>query len=317
KQKPQPPASEWRKIPEETTFKDGNSLREYQFEGIIRPEEKTLLRRVAEIYTTLQTKKWNGAASIELLEDSDEERSTPLQARIKRGRKKGSLSNGTAMRDLVDAEKEKMRALVHQSFLQRLEQLPLAAAAAMAQGAFLLPQLLTASGSPSSQQQAAMLSSLFGVPSVSTATSTSTTSVVKAPHISGEHSSTEDVLNLSTKRSMSASSLERLQPSTSNAVASVSATPQPASALINTLNFSELLALANLPPDEERSTPLQARIKRGRKKGSLSNGTAMRDLVDAEKEKMRALVHQSFLQRLEQLPLAAAAAMAQGAFLPA
>ncbi|VDM50830.1 unnamed protein product [Toxocara canis] len=179
---------------------------------------------------------------------SDEERSTPLQARIKRGRKKGSLSNGTAMRDLVDAEKEKMRALVHQSFLQRLEQLPLAAAAAMAQGAFLLPQLLTASGSPSSQQQAAMLSSLFGVPSVSTATSTSTTSVVKAPHISGEHSSTEDVLNLSTKRSMSASSLERLQPSTSNAVASVSATPQPASALINTLNFSELLALANLPP---------------------------------------------------------------------
>lgn len=37
---------------------------------IIRPEEKTLLRRIAEIYTTLQTKKWNGTASIELLEDS-------------------------------------------------------------------------------------------------------------------------------------------------------------------------------------------------------------------------------------------------------
>lgn len=37
---------------------------------IIRPEERTLLRRVAEIYTTLQTKKWNGAASTELLEDS-------------------------------------------------------------------------------------------------------------------------------------------------------------------------------------------------------------------------------------------------------
>uniref|UniRef100_A0A915AAX0 Chromodomain-helicase-DNA-binding protein 8 n=1 Tax=Parascaris univalens TaxID=6257 RepID=A0A915AAX0_PARUN len=41
------------------------------FQKIIRPEEKTLLRRIAEIYTTLQTKKWNGAASIELLEDSD------------------------------------------------------------------------------------------------------------------------------------------------------------------------------------------------------------------------------------------------------
>ena len=27
---------------------------------------------MAEIYTTLQTKKWNGAASIELLEDSGE-----------------------------------------------------------------------------------------------------------------------------------------------------------------------------------------------------------------------------------------------------
>ncbi|VDK52169.1 unnamed protein product [Anisakis simplex] len=176
------------------------------FQKIIRPEEKTLLRRVAEIYTTLQTKKWNGAASIELLEDSDEERSTPLQSRIRRGRKKGatasgsSLSNGgAAMRDLVDVEKEKMRALVHQSFLQRLEQIPLAAAAAMAQGAFLLPQLLGGTGSPSAggaggassaaalsgalgglplsaagsaqqlsndqqQQQLALLSSLFGIP---------------------------------------------------------------------------------------------------------------------------------------------------------
>lgn len=37
---------------------------------IIRPEEKTLLRRIIEIFTTLQTKKWNGAASTDLLEDS-------------------------------------------------------------------------------------------------------------------------------------------------------------------------------------------------------------------------------------------------------
>uniref|UniRef100_A0A0M3HY11 TPR_REGION domain-containing protein n=1 Tax=Ascaris lumbricoides TaxID=6252 RepID=A0A0M3HY11_ASCLU len=212
------------------------------FQKIIRPEEKTLLRRIAEIYTTLQTKKWNGTASIELLEDSDEEASTPLQSRIKRGRKKGSLSNGTAMRDLVDAEKEKMRALVHQSFLQRLEQLPLAAAAAMAQGAFLLPQLLT-SGS-SSAQQAAMLSSLFGgLPSTSSASASTTVAKISHPN----ETTTEDALNLSTKRSVSTPSLERLQPVTSSAASA--STSQPASALINTLNFSELLALANLPPE--------------------------------------------------------------------
>lgn len=34
KPKPRPSASDWRKIPEDTTFKDGNQLREYQFEGV-------------------------------------------------------------------------------------------------------------------------------------------------------------------------------------------------------------------------------------------------------------------------------------------
>lgn len=121
------------------------------------------MRRVAEIYTTLQTKKWNGAASTELLEDSgvlnvyllnaifhfylklktveianilrlwvetlncvlckcfvsDDERGTPMLLRSKRGRKKSVLS-GAAVQEFVGTEKEKVRALVHQTFLQRV-----------------------------------------------------------------------------------------------------------------------------------------------------------------------------------------------------
>lgn len=34
KPKPRPTISDWRKIPEDTTFKDGNVLRGYQFEGV-------------------------------------------------------------------------------------------------------------------------------------------------------------------------------------------------------------------------------------------------------------------------------------------
>lgn len=42
------------------------------------------------------------------------------------------------------------------------------------------------------------------------------------------------------------------------------------------------------------------RSKRGRKKSSIA-GATMQEFVDTEKEKMRALVHQTFLQRVRYL----------------
>ncbi|VDK75980.1 unnamed protein product [Litomosoides sigmodontis] len=218
-----------------------NILNRTAFQKVIRPEERTLLRRVAEIYTTLQTKKWNGAASTELLEDSDDERGTPMLLRSKRGRKKSTVP-GTAVHEFVDTEKEKMRALVHQTFLQRLEQLPFAAAAAMAQGAFLLPSLLssggtsTAGASTSAQTQAAMLSSLFGLSSASPPATSASVNTSKTNEYA------EDVLNLSTKKSSSNGNSSTSQsPASGN-----SATP---SNFLNSLNITELFALANLPPD--------------------------------------------------------------------
>ncbi|VDO25963.1 unnamed protein product [Onchocerca flexuosa] len=217
-----------------------NILNRTAFQKIIIPEERTLLRRVAEIYTTLQTKKWNGAASTELLEDSDDERGTPMLLRSKRGRKKSSIA-GATMQEFVDTEKEKMRALVHQTFLQRLEQLPFAAAAAMAQGAFLLPSLLSGGGtsstgaSTSAQAQAAMLSSLFGLSPTSPPTSSAATNLNKINEYA------EDVLNLSTKKQPSSSNSSTSQPSTSGISAPTN--------FLNSLNFTELFALANLPPE--------------------------------------------------------------------
>ncbi|OZC07125.1 protein, SNF2 family [Onchocerca flexuosa] len=216
-----------------------NILNRTAFQKIIIPEERTLLRRVAEIYTTLQTKKWNGAASTELLEDSDDERGTPMLLRSKRGRKKSSIA-GATMQEFVDTEKEKMRALVHQTFLQRLEQLPFAAAAAMAQGAFLLPSLLSGGGtsstgaSTSAQAQAAMLSSLFGLSPTSPPASSAATNLNKINEYA------EDVLNLSTKKQPSSSNSSTSQPSTSGISAPTN--------FLNSLNFTELFALANLPP---------------------------------------------------------------------
>lgn len=50
--------------------------------------------------------------------------------------------------------------------------------------------------------------------------------------------------------------------------------------------------------DDERATPVVLRNKRGRKRSTLTPTAGMQDLVDAEKEKLRALAHQSFLQRV-------------------
>lgn len=112
----------------------------------------------------------------------------------------------------------------------------------MAQGAFLLPSLLSGGGtsqtgaSTSVQAQAAMLSSLFGL-SPTSPPSTSSTNASKTNDYA------EDVLNLSTKKPTSGNNSGTSQPSTSG----ISAPP---TNFLNSLNFTELFALANLPPGE-------------------------------------------------------------------
>ncbi|KAK6055597.1 associated with TFs and helicase, partial [Cooperia oncophora] len=50
-----------------------NILKKPAFQKIIRPTEKTLLRRVIEVCTTVETGKWNGTASTDSVDDSDAE----------------------------------------------------------------------------------------------------------------------------------------------------------------------------------------------------------------------------------------------------
>lgn len=120
-------------------------------------EEKNLLRRVVEICATLETGKWNGYASIDMIEDDELDLKTSLLQRTtsscsssgcstpiasKSARKKGiiksnstisakkssskNLAGGTAnitnlgSLDLADLEKEKMRNLMQQSFFNNL-----------------------------------------------------------------------------------------------------------------------------------------------------------------------------------------------------
>lgn len=115
----------------------------------------------------------------------------------------------------------------------------------MAQGAFFLPSLLSGGGtsstgaSTSAQAQAAMLSSLFGLSPTSPPTSSAATNVNKINEYA------EDVLNLSTKKQPSSSNSSTSQPSTSGIPASTN--------FLNSLNFTELFALANLPPGELRT----------------------------------------------------------------
>ncbi|PIO52707.1 hypothetical protein TELCIR_25985, partial [Teladorsagia circumcincta] len=57
-----------------------NILKKPAFQKIIRPTEKTLLRRVIEVCTTVETGKWNGTASTDSVDDSDvEERARAQQ----------------------------------------------------------------------------------------------------------------------------------------------------------------------------------------------------------------------------------------------
>ncbi|VDK66141.1 unnamed protein product, partial [Cylicostephanus goldi] len=106
-----------------------NILAKPSFQKIIRPTEKTLLRRVIEVCTTVETGKWNGTASTESVDDSDVEERVRQQQQVRRGRKR-----------TVDTDAQKMRALMQQSMLSQMGDLPLAAA--MLQSAMFMPQLM-------------------------------------------------------------------------------------------------------------------------------------------------------------------------------
>ncbi|VDM56340.1 unnamed protein product [Angiostrongylus costaricensis] len=122
-----------------------NILQKASFQKIIRPTEKTLLRRVIEVCTTVETGKWNGTATTDSVDDSDAEERARAQQQVlffflanilvfinsyvRRGRKRA-----------VDTDAQKMRALMQQSMLSQMGDLPLAAA--MLQSAMFMPQLM-------------------------------------------------------------------------------------------------------------------------------------------------------------------------------
>ncbi|VDN23903.1 unnamed protein product, partial [Gongylonema pulchrum] len=214
-----------------------NIVNKPAFQKIIRPEEKTLLRRVAEIYTTLQTKKWNGAASTELLEDSVTHERPPLQ-------QEDPFECKIVIAWMGDPPQREIGKLTATSITDRnadLEQFPFAAAAVAQSGGFLLPSLLSSgagSSSAAAQAQAAMLSALFSLPPAAPVpTSSASSSALKQEY-------GEDVLNLSTKKSQSSST------GTSSADRpSTSMVSEQAANILNNLNITELFALANLPPE--------------------------------------------------------------------
>ncbi|KAK6050103.1 hypothetical protein COOONC_12392, partial [Cooperia oncophora] len=132
-----------------------NILKKPAFQKIIRPTEKTLLRRVIEVCTTVETGKWNGTASTDSVDDSDAEERVRAQQQVRRGRKRA-----------VDTDAQKMRALMQQSMLSQMGDLPLAAA--MLQSAMFMPQLM---GNNAAAAQ--LLGSLFAMAAGATGTTAS------------------------------------------------------------------------------------------------------------------------------------------------
>ncbi|WKX89625.1 hypothetical protein Q1695_008907 [Nippostrongylus brasiliensis] len=178
-----------------------NILQKPAFQKIIRPTEKTLLRRVIEVCTTVETGKWNGTASTDSVDDSDVEERLRAQQQVRRGRKR-----------TVDTDAQKMRALMQQSMLSQMSDLPLAAA--MLQSAMFMPQLMggnaaaaqlltslfamAASGTPSSSTGAGG-SATAGTSSAATPSSHAAAALLASAAASGSSSMEADVLNLTKK----------------------------------------------------------------------------------------------------------------------
>ncbi|KIH67106.1 helicase protein [Ancylostoma duodenale] len=237
-----------------------NILQKPAFQKIIRPTEKTLLRRVIEVCTTVETGKWNGTASTESVDDSDVEERIRQQQQVRRGRKR-----------TVDTDAQKMRALMQQSMLSQMGDLPLAAA--MLQSAMFMPQLM---GNNAAAAQ--LLGSLFAMaagasgatPSASGAGGSATAgtsaaaaaasataqqaaaAALLATAASGSVATEADVLNLTKKADAAAAAVATSSspaPSTSATAPSTSQQQQQQSAAMGQLGLNELIILASLPPD--------------------------------------------------------------------
>ncbi|KAK6017538.1 associated with TFs and helicase, partial [Ostertagia ostertagi] len=219
---------------------------------IIRPTEKTLLRRVIEVCTTVETGKWNGTASTDSVDDSDVEERARAQQQVRRGRKRA-----------VDTDAQKMRALMQQSMLSQMGDLPLAAA--MLQSAMFMPQLM---GNNAAAAQ--LLGSLFAMAAGASGTSASssgaggsatagTSAAAASSHAaaallasaaaSGSAGMEADVLNLTKKAEPPAVTSASPAPSTSSAPAPSTSQQQQQSAAMGQLGLNELIILASLPPD--------------------------------------------------------------------
>uniref|UniRef100_A0A0K0D108 TPR_REGION domain-containing protein n=1 Tax=Angiostrongylus cantonensis TaxID=6313 RepID=A0A0K0D108_ANGCA len=227
-----------------------NILQKASFQKIIRPTEKTLLRRVIEVCTTVETGKWNGTATTDSVDDSDAEERARAQQQVRRGRKRA-----------VDTDAQKMRALMQQSMLSQMGDLPLAAA--MLQSAMFMPQLMgnnaaaaqllgslfaMAAGASGSAVSASNAGASATTSTASAAASSHAAAALLANAASGSAYADADALNL-TKKATEPSTASSSSPVPSTSSSSVPSTSQQHSTAMGQLGLNELIILASLPPE--------------------------------------------------------------------
>ncbi|TKR63255.1 hypothetical protein L596_027104 [Steinernema carpocapsae] len=247
-----------------------NVARVPAFQKIIRPEEKTLLRRVIEICTTLESGKWNGPASTEMIDDGPDTEdigalfqgmqnslnssaetlrgSTPTSSSTRRGRKRGANAV-----DPIEAEKEKMRVMMHQNYLRsQMDQSSYSQAiSALITQQMMLPLLSGQLGGSSSStaSQAQQIQQLFNF---AAAAALATPQVPAASTSKSKPTGSEIGLNLSTKEAASNSATAAQTPKQS-----APSTPAPAPAAVSSkpstsssdIDYSDLLKKAGFPGD--------------------------------------------------------------------
>ncbi|KAK0428957.1 hypothetical protein QR680_011106 [Steinernema hermaphroditum] len=238
------------------------------FQKIIRPEEKTLLRRVIEICTTLESGKWNGPASTEMIDDLPDpedlgalfqgmQNSLNSSAETLRGATPTSSSRRGRKRantvDPLEAEKEKMRVLMHQNYLRSQLESASQPYSTAALTALLTQQMMTQAllsgqlggSSASAQQQAQQIQQLFNF---ATAAALATPSMPQAstPKAASKPSSSDIGLNLSTKEPASASGTAVQTPKQS-----APSTPAPSSkpSTSTEIDYADLLKKAGFSAD--------------------------------------------------------------------
>uniref|UniRef100_A0A1I7Y6V2 Helicase C-terminal domain-containing protein n=1 Tax=Steinernema glaseri TaxID=37863 RepID=A0A1I7Y6V2_9BILA len=269
-----------------------NIARVPAFQKIIRPEEKTLLRRVIEICTTLESGKWNGPASTEMIDDIPDpedlgalfqgmQNSLNSSAETLRGATPTSSSRRGRKRvanavDPLEAEKEKMRVLMHQNYLRtQMESQPYSAAALTA---LLTQQMMTQAllsgqlggSSASAQQQAQQIQQLFNF-ATAAALATPAAPQASTPKASSKTSSSDVGLNLSTKETSASTSGTAVQTPKQSAPSTPAPSSKPSTS--TEIDYADLLKKAGFASDtripmtnEEEGTKLT-----GDKAPTLSN----------------------------------------------